>query len=191
SNGTYVTAPTPCPAGTTSTGTPLLLFLQGANLTGPATDATGFSDINNEDLALFAQDSWKVRPNFTATYGLRWEAQLFPDPVVDPAQTAYGIFLNDPRFPSDGRLPSAKKEFQPRVGFAWDIASNGRSVLRANYGIFYARQNMLSQVGSITTNGVQQQTIAGGAFANPTILPVWPGLASVPSTVTPCAAGEA
>jgi hypothetical protein len=189
SNGTYVTAPTPCPAGTTSTGTPLLLFLQGANLTGPATDATGFSDIDNEDLALFAQDSWKIRPNFTATYGLRWEAQIFPDPVVAPAQTAYGIFLNDPRFPSDGRLPSAKKEFQPRVGFAWDIAGNGRSVLRANYGIFYARQNMLSQVGSITTNGVQQQTIAGGAGANPTILPVWPGLAVVPATVTPCTAG--
>ncbi len=189
SNGTYVTAPTPCPAGTTSTGTPLLLFLQGAGLTGPATDAAGFSDIANEDLALFAQDSWKIRPNFTGTYGLRWEAQIFPDPVVDPAQTAYGIFLNDPRFPSNGRLPSAKKEFQPRVGFAWDVASNGKSVLRANYGIYYARQNMLSQVGSITTNGVQQQTIAGGAGANPTILPTWPGLAAVPSTVTPCTAG--
>ena len=189
SNGTYVTAPTACPAGTTSTGTPLLLFLQGAGLTGPATDAAGFSDIANEDLALFAQDTWKIRPNFTGTYGLRWEAQIFPDPVVAPAQTAYGIFLNDPRFPSTGKLPSAKKEFQPRVGFAWDVASNGKSVLRANYGIFYARQNMLSQVGSITTNGVQQQTIAGGAFANPTILPTWPGLAVVPSTVTPCTAG--
>jgi hypothetical protein len=36
---------------------------------------------------------------------------------------------------------------------------------------------------------VQQQTIAGGAFANPTILPVWPNLVTPPSTVTPCAAG--
>ncbi|MBV8858988.1 MAG: TonB-dependent receptor [Acidobacteria bacterium] len=189
SNGTYVTAPTACPAGTTATGSPLLLFLQGAGLTGPATDAAGFSDIKNEDLALFAQDSWKIRPNFTGTYGLRWEAQIFPDPVVDPSKTAYGIFLNDPRFPSNGRLPSPKKEFQPRVGFAWDVASNGKSVLRANYGIYYARQNMLSQVGSITTNGVQQQTIAGGATANPTILPVWPNLVTPPSTVTPCVVG--
>jgi hypothetical protein len=100
---------------------------------------------------------------------------------VDPTQTAYGRFLGDPRFPSDGTLHSQKKEFQPRVGFAWDVAKNGRSVVRASYGIFYGRQNMLSQVGSITTNGVQQQTIAGGAFANPTILPTWPGL------VTPAA----
>ncbi|HYJ88989.1 MAG TPA: TonB-dependent receptor, partial [Pyrinomonadaceae bacterium] len=56
SNGTFVTAPTACPAGTTTTGGPLLLFLQGAGPNGPATDAAGFSDIKNEDLALFAQD---------------------------------------------------------------------------------------------------------------------------------------
>ena len=185
SNGTYVTAPATCPAGTTATGGPLLLYLQGAGLTGPATDAAGFSKVSNEDLSLFAQDTWKIRPNFTGTYGLRWEAQIFPDPVVAPAQTAYGIFLNDPRFPSNGRLPSPKKEFQPRVGFAWDINSNGRSVLRANYGIYYARQNMLSQVGSITTNGVQQQTIVLSSPGGP----VWPGLVTPPSTVTPCTSG--
>ncbi len=187
----YVTAPTPCPAGTTTTGGPLLLYLQGAGLTGPATDAAGFSDIKNEDLALFAQDSWKARSNLTLNYGLRWEAQILPEPVVPPNQTAYGIFLNDPRFPSDGTLPSPKREFQPRVGFAWDVASNQKSVLRGSYGIYYARQNMLSQVGSITTNGVQQTTI----FLNTPIIssgvpgPVWPNLVTPPSTVTPCVSG--
>jgi hypothetical protein len=175
-NGTYVTAPATCPGATT--GGPLLLYLQGAGRTGPATDAAGFSEVSNEDLALFVQDRWQIRPNFTLNYGLRWEAQIFPSPVVPPAETAYGLFLNDPRFPSDGTLPSAKKMFQPRFGFAWDITSKGKSVLRASYGIYNARQNMLSQVGSITTNGVQQQTI----FLNTPIIssgvpgPVWPGL---------------
>jgi carboxypeptidase family protein/TonB-dependent receptor-like protein len=188
-NGTYVTAPTPCPTGTS--GGPLLLYLQGAGLTGPATDAAGASNIKNEDLAAFAQDSWRVWPNFTLNYGLRWEAQIFPDPVVPPSSTAYGIFLNDPRFPSDGTLPSAKKEFQPRLGFAWDISKVGKSVIRASSGIYYGRQNMLSQVGSITTNGVQQQTI----FLNTPIIqsgvpgPVWPNVVTPPSTVTPCVAG--
>ena len=183
SNGTFVTAPATCTgAGVTPTGSPLLLYLQGAGLTGPATDAAGASNITNEDFALFAQDSWRIRPNFTLNYGLRWEAQIFPEPVVPPSQTAYGIFLNDPRFPSDGTLPNQKKQFQPRLGFAWDISKVGKSVLRANAGIFYARQNMLSQVGSITTNGLQQQTIVG-------VNPVWPNVVTPPSTVTPCVSG--
>src|ERR1051326_5676607 len=166
-----------CPAGS-SVGGPLLLFLQGAGRTGPATDAAGASKIKNEDYALFGQDRWQIRSNFTLNYGLRWEAQIFPDVTVAPANTAYGRFLSDPRFPSDGTLHSQKKEFQPRVGFAWDVAKNGRSVVRASYGIFYGRQNMLSQVGSITTNGVQQQTIFVSSqlvsFGVPG--PTWPGL---------------
>ncbi len=198
SDGTFVTRPATCPVLITPdgpveqvSGGPLLLYLQGAGLTGPATDAAGFSKITNEDIAFFAQDSWKVRPHFTLNYGLRWEAQLFPEPVVAPQNTAYGIFLNDPRFPSDGTLPDQKNQWQPRLGMAWDISKEGKSVLRASAGIYYARQNMLSQVGSITTNGVQQQTI----FLNTPIIssgvpgPVWPGVVTPPSSVTPCVAG--
>ena len=185
SGGTWITTTSQtCPAGQTSS-TPLLLFLQGAGPTGPATDAAGASKIDNEDFAVFAQDKWQIWPNFTLNYGLRWEAQIFPDPVTPPSQTAYGIFLNDPRFPSDGTLPSDKKMWQPRVGFAWDIANNQKSVLRASYGIYNARQNMLSQVGSITTNGVQQQTIAAGPFNN--VRPVWPNL--VTPTAQTCTGG--
>jgi hypothetical protein len=192
SNGTFVTAPAVCGGGSTPNGGPLLLYLQGAGLTGPATDAAGFSEITNEDYAAFAQDSWKVWPNFTLNYGLRWEAQIFPEPVVPPQNTAYGIFLNDPRFPSDGTLPDQKDQWQPRLGFAWDVSKQGKSVIRASAGIYYARQNMLSQVGSITTNGVQQQTI----FLYTPIIssgvpgPVWPGVVAPPSTVTPCVVGS-
>ena len=48
----------------------LLLYLQGAGPSGPATDAAGASNIKNEDYALFAQDKWQVRPNFTLSYRL-------------------------------------------------------------------------------------------------------------------------
>jgi outer membrane receptor protein involved in Fe transport len=184
SNGAYVTAPTTCPAGTTPTGGPLLLFLQGAGRTGPATDAAGASDIKNDDYAFFVQDKWQVRPNFTLNLGLRYEAQIFPDVTVPPAQTAYGIFLTDPRFPSDGTIPNAKNQWQPRLGFAWNPSGTGKSALRGSFGIYYGRQNMLTQVGAITTNGVQQQTI----FVNTDLIrqgfataPTWPGL------VTPAA----
>ncbi|MBL8191062.1 MAG: TonB-dependent receptor [Acidobacteria bacterium] len=166
----------------------LLLYLQGAGLNGPATDAAGASNIDNEEFSLFVQDKWQMHPDFTLSYGLRWEAQLFPAMTISPKATAYGSFLNDPRFPSDGTLPDQYKQFQPRLAFAWNMTGDGKAVLRASSGIYYARQNMLSQVGSITTNGVQQQTIFinGDIIAGGGPAPVWPNVV-VP---TPVPAGQ-
>jgi outer membrane receptor for ferrienterochelin and colicin len=150
-----------CPDGSAFSGGPLLLYLQhGPTTSGESLDASGASSIANEDFSLFVQDTWKVWRNFTLNYGLRWDAQKFPDPTIPPSQTAYGADLSNPAFPSTGKLPNQNKEFQPRLGFAWDVRGNGKSALRASWGIFNARQNMLTQVGAITTNGVQQQSIA-------------------------------
>jgi hypothetical protein len=146
----------------------------------------GKSTIKNEDIGLFVQDKWQLKSNFTLNYGLRWEAQIFPKPVISPSQTAYASLLSNPTFPSDGTLHSPKKEFQPRVGFAWDFSKKGKSVLRASYGIFYGRQNMLSQVGSITDNGAQQfgivcaSSFAFTCFGASTRPPTWPNIVSVP-----------
>ncbi len=165
---------------------PLLLYLQNGISTGiPGVPAPGASTITNEDLGFFVQDKWQVRSNFTLSLGLRWEAQIFPEPVLPPTQTAYASLLGNPNFPSDGTLHSPKKEFQPRVGFAWDISKTGKSVLRGSYGIFYGRQNMLSQVGSITDNGAQQfgitcaTTFAPTCFGSATVLPTWPNIVPV------------
>jgi hypothetical protein len=182
SDGTYVTAPAACPAGTTTTGGPMLLFLQGAGRTGLATDATGASDISNEEFSFFAQDQWQVTPRLTLNYGLRWDAQYMPE-TVDPRTTAYGKFLDDPAFPSDGTIPDQTKQLQPRFGLVWDVKGDSKSIVRASAGIYYARQNMLTQVGSVTTNGLQQQTI----FVNTDLIrlfgvpaPTWPGLVTPP-----------
>jgi hypothetical protein len=157
-----------CPDGTLATDGPLLFYLQhGPTTAGESLDASGFSSINNNEYALFLQDQWQVRPNLTLNYGLRWEAQIFPDPTLAPSKTAYGVNLSDPRFPSTGFLPNQKKMFQPRLGFAWDIFNNKKSVLRGSWGIYNARQNMLTQVGAVTTNGVQQQSIFASSCVNP------------------------
>jgi outer membrane receptor for ferrienterochelin and colicin len=184
---TWRTAPAQsCPVGSSVAG-PLLLYLQDGTPTGLVNIPPGKSNISNEELALFVQDRWQIRPNFTLNLGLRWEAQTFPEPVVPPAQTLYGSHLSNPLFPSDGTLHSDKKMFQPRIGLAWDIANNQKSVLRASWGIYNARQNMLTQVGSITTNGVQQYgvtcatawafTCFGLSSSGP---PTWPN--TVPAT---------
>ena len=94
--------------------------------------------------------------------------------TVDPKTTVFAPFLNDPRFPSDGTIPDQWKQFQPRGGFAWDIGQTGKTVLRGSAGLYYARQNMLSQVGSVTTNGIQQKSDFRSSGA--TDMPVWPNL---------------
>jgi hypothetical protein len=164
-----------------------LLYLQNGISTGiSGVPAPGKNIAKNDDYGLFAQDTWRARPNLTFNYGLRWEAQIFPKPVIPPASTAYGSLLSNPNFPSDGTLHSPKKEFQPRVGFSWDISKVGKSVLRGSYGIFYGRQNILSQVGSLTDNGAQQfgvtcaTTFAFTCFgASPSGPPAWPGIVPV------------
>jgi hypothetical protein len=180
SGGIYVTSPSPCPAGTSPTGGPLLFYLQGAGRTGPATDAAGASNITNEELSLFVQDQWQVQSNVTVQYGLRWDAQLMPE-TVDPRTTAYGRFLDNAAFPSDGTIPDQWSMWQPRVGATWDVRGDGRSVLRTSAGVYFARQNMLSQVGSVTTNGLQQQTIFANTDLNRQFgvpVPTWPGVLS-------------
>lgn len=182
SNGAWVTHPTSCPAGSTLAGTPLLLFIQETGTGLPNVDPPGKSKLPNEDLALFAQDQWQLRPNLTLNYGLRWDAQLMPE-TVDPATTAYAAFVNNPAFLSDGTIPDQTRQFQPRLGVAWDVKSNRRTVLRANAGLYYARTNMLSQAGSVTANGRQNQGAVRGLFTGlvPGVLPMptWPGLVEI------------
>lgn len=177
SDGSYTTGS--CPTGTINFGSPLFLYLQDAGTQpGETVQQAGYSSIANQEPAIYAQDTWQVSPRLTLNYGLRWEAQIFPDPVIAPSKTLYGQYLSNPAFPSTGNLPNQKKLFQPRVGFNLDIFGNGKASLRGSAGIFNARQNMLTQVGAITTNGVQQQTLTefsgAGNPVYPNILPVTP-----------------
>jgi len=133
------------------------------------------------------QDTWQVTSRLTLNYGLRWEAQFFPDPVIPPTKTLYAPYLSNPKFPSTGYLPNQTTQFQPRFGFAYDILGGGKSVLRGSAGIFNARQNMLTQVGPITTNGVQQQTLTEfSGLGNPTYPNILPP-SSCPITGCPFA----
>jgi len=187
SDGSFVTVPETCAGGSTATGGPLLLYLQGAALDGPATDASGASSIANEELGFFVQDTWRVGAKLTLNYGLRWDAQLMPE-TIDPSTTAYAQLIGDANFPSDGTIPDQWNLWQPRFGFAFDMKGDAKSVLRGNAGIYYPRQNMLTQVGSVTTNGVQQQTLFAASFIAPfgAPMPTWPGVL----TPTPVAPGE-
>ena len=83
-------------------------------------------DTTLTDLGFYGQDDWKVTSKFTVNLGLRYEYTVIPQPTM--VNSAY---------PQTGRIPSASRNFAPRVGLAY--ALNDKTVVRAGYGIFYAR----------------------------------------------------
>jgi hypothetical protein len=164
-----------CPAGTTITG-PIALYLQQAGLGGLTVDEAGTQTIIQHELALFLQDSWKPRANLTVNYGLRWEAQIQPSLITPIPDLFYapliGATSTTPKgsfeFPGDGTIPSDYNMFQPRLGIAYDVKGDGKQVLRANAGLYYARIPGLNLASSRSTDGSRGQTI----FRNSALIPV-------------------
>jgi hypothetical protein len=110
-----------------------------------ANSYTNLGDTGNKlrarGVGLFAMDSVKLKPYFTLELGLRWDLAL---PISEARNrmsefipsTAQIVQVGTPALP---RLINVDyKQFGPRVGFAWDLWHDGKTVLRAGYGIAYA-----------------------------------------------------
>ena len=147
-----------CPSGTSITG-PLLLFLQFAGVNGLDTNAAGTQTIPQLEPAIFIQDKWQIRPNLTVSYGLRWDAQIEPDPITPPGSVFFAPFIGKPGFPSTGMIPSSKKQFQPRLGIVWSPGKDGKTLIRLGGGIYYARTPGLDLASTRSTNGSVGQSI--------------------------------
>ena len=99
-------------------------------------------DFATDEVALFAQDSWKVRPNLTMTYGVRWEGAFNPTPEANNEVILSA--LRDFRFPSGRQvdatqIPDDLRQWSPRFGFAWDPTGDGRWAVRGYTGLYHAR----------------------------------------------------
>jgi len=130
----------------------LLLFLQQAGV-GRSVNAAGTQNIPQTEYAAYIQDTWKPSPKWTFNYGLRWEAQIEPDPITPPSQVFFAPFIGQSTFPSDGTIPSDKKMWQPRFGFAFDPRADGQRVIRGSAGLYYARIPGLNLASTRSTNG--------------------------------------
>jgi hypothetical protein len=96
-------------------------------------------DLTNQGYAGFLQDDWRVKPRLTVNLGLRYELNT----VVHDRNGQQGNF--DPvrgLVQSDNPYHGDHNNFSPRVGFAWDINGNGKTVLRAGGGILYETLGM-------------------------------------------------
>src|SRR5262249_45473103 len=92
----------------------------------------------------FAQDDWRARPNLSFSFGLRYEFNSVPHEADGKIENS---FTNDfvsllPGLKSvlEGRTEiydPDRNNFGPRVGFAWDPWSKGKTVVRGGYGVYY------------------------------------------------------
>ena len=87
----------------------------------------------NIPLGVFFQDSWKLRPNFTLNWGVRYDIE-FPPQLAAPTGLALAAYN---QLGIQKGIQTDTNNVQPRVGIAWDLKSDGKSVLRASYGMFY------------------------------------------------------
>ena len=145
---------------------PLLLFLQFAPVqAGQSVEDAGTQEIVQNEIALFIQDTWTPNPNVTIDYGVRWEAQIQPDPITAPEDVFFAPFIGTAGFPSDGTIKSDYGMIQPRFGLAWDIDGDGRQLFRASAGIYSARIPGLVLASIRTANGsVGQNLFAASGF---------------------------
>ncbi|MEJ7623669.1 MAG: carboxypeptidase regulatory-like domain-containing protein [Pyrinomonadaceae bacterium] len=108
-------------------------------------------------VGLYGQDTWKVRDNFTLTYGLRMDVPFFGETGFTNPQANALTFRDEEGQPAKymtEKLPDANLLFSPRVGFNWNPFSSNRVQLRGGTGVFTARPAYVWISNQIGENGV-------------------------------------
>ncbi len=144
----------PTTVGVDESRTPLESFLEGTPTGGR--QARGFSQrvTHQNNHSLYFQDNWKLFPRFTLNYGMRWDyfgvlsEEKNRMSILDPAVGLVQVGTSG----QDGLFPKDFNNFAPRLSFAWDLAGNGKTVVRGGWGVFYDSYSQDFFVGQLPFN---------------------------------------
>jgi hypothetical protein len=142
--------------------------LQSYGLGIPTTYIQGIGQskqpFDNIPIGFFFQDSWRVNRKLTLNYGVRYDVEITPlfaaaTPLNAAAEKALGVVEG---------IPRDYNNVAPRFGLAWDPKGDGKTVIRAGYGIFYDHPLLAIPFDATTADGgrsVQLETGGGAASA--------------------------
>jgi hypothetical protein len=142
----------------------------------------------NNGASFFAQDDVRVTPNVTLNLGLRWE---YFGPLGEERDrlsnlNAQGELVLVNTGGLEGAWERDLNNFSPRVGVAWDVSGEGKTIVRAGYGLYYdyVPQNLLianfTTSAGIATNPIGPSPVFGlryvrrrfnGSEAGPALVP--------------------
>ena len=136
------------------TGVDFADFLLGIPSSYTQADSQSFYN-RTHYIGAYGQDSWRVRPNLTLNYGVRWDVippwrekynqlqtlVLGEQSVVYPGAPTGLVFPGDPGIPST-LAPTRYGNLAPRIGLAW--SPGAKTTVRAGYGMFYTAFEGLS-----------------------------------------------
>jgi hypothetical protein len=104
---------------------------------------------DNLPFGFFAQDNWRLNRHLTVNYGIRYDVEI--SPLFAPATA-----INAAAEKAVGVVEGIPRDFNnvaPRFGLAWDPAGNGKTVIRAGFGIFYDHPLLATAFDSVTADG--------------------------------------
>ncbi|MBA3269586.1 MAG: TonB-dependent receptor, partial [Acidobacteria bacterium] len=129
-------------------------------------DGDASANIPLKQYAIYFQDDWRATDRLTINAGLRWDyitgyqfdQSLNPNYVKIQAAGAAGLLKGIRGLENAGLEPKDDKDnIQPRIGFAYDLSGNGRSVIRGGWGIYmdmgYTNSNSLFAASDATGRG--------------------------------------
>jgi hypothetical protein len=106
---------------------------------------TGAVNTHKDQIALYLQDEWRVAPGLTISPGFRYEMAFLPQ-----YKTAT---IPQNRFPLATKISNDMEMFGPRLGLAWDVFDDHRTMFRAAGGLFYAPPYISLWEEAIASNG--------------------------------------
>jgi len=127
--------------------------LQSYGLGIPTSYIQGIGNSNNPfdniPMGFFAQDAWRVNRKLTVNYGVRYDVEITPlfaplPGINAAAEQALGV--------TEG-IPRDYNNVAPRIGIAWDPKGDGKTVIRAGFGMFYDHPLLATAFDSATADG--------------------------------------